>query len=240
MDGTKGKGKRPSRTVNNNQKSTAHNNPSQQLVTPPPTKKQRKIFTLEDVSETSDDRNETSDRRRCKYPFKVIIVKSKTMQGFIFYATGFADKFISDMFFNRGKEAKWKKFIEHVEVVQHKCECLENGMGTGVRQNYKGFVFRTVAYVCEEGEEPTKEFIISWMDKVWKPAFKIVVGEDQLKEDQWPDVNDDSFETVKTWSDAVSQEDINYVFASHQKKNNIKVRMAKWIQEPVNLYSIYN
>ena len=231
------------RTDNDNDSSDeqADNTKMAAMISPPSKglKKRKKEFTL---SDSDDDSTATGKGKYAKsnYPYKVIIVKSKTMQGFVFYATGFADKYISNIFYQRPNTRKYQRFLEYSEVVLHKCEVLENGFGTETRKNNKGYAYRAVAYVCSFGEEASEDFVRSFFEDIWTPALKKVLPEDALKDEQWPTVEDDSFETVHSWCDAVTEDDLIYVFANHQKKNEIKDRLAKWIQHPDRLYSLYN
>lgn len=203
-------------------------------------------FTLSD-SDSEDD--EEAEKEVIEFPFTVIPVQNNSLPGFAFYATGFADKYMAEIQYQRNdrenkKKAKnYLKFIRHVECVEHVNTVLEQGSKTLVRKKdadgkypYKAWV-KTYA----PGTEITQDLVKTFLNDEFVPAFMTVVG-DNLRENQKPGFNENSMElAVSNWSDAVIPADLGFIFTDFEKRFvNKKIRIGSWIRESSdNLYAIY-
>lgn len=205
-------------------------------------KKQRKEFVLSS-DEESDDEGE--DKPVIEFPFTVLPVQNNALPGFVFYATGFADKYMAEIQYDRNKKGKknYLKFIKFVECVEHVNSVLEQGSKTLVRKKdaegkypYKAWV-KTYA----PGTQITAELVQEFLQDEFVPNFMKLIG-DQLRDNQIPGFTDRTMELpVTNWSDAVIPHDLTFIFTDFEKRFVKKnLRIGSWIrQSSDNLYAIY-
>lgn len=211
-------------------------------VTPNDKDNKRKAFSLSD-SDEEDDTAPSAARRKTdpsRPHYQVILVDTPKVKGFVFYVVGYADAYIGKIMYERNKEKSYKKFLNFQEIaVWRSFEVLEQGSGTEVRKNYKNWPYRGVAVICPQGQEFSKQWVNDWINNTWAPAFKTLF-DGQLRDDAWPTLDEDAYETVNHWVDVISPSDFNFVYNHYQQLYLVKERMGQWLKSSAdNLYSVY-
>lgn len=204
----------------------------------PSTATKRKAFTLDDT----DDEEESDAKKpagECDFPFKIIRVQNNSLPGFVFYCSGYADRILGNILYERSTNKNYGKFVKYVECAKRTCTLLEAGSKTIFRKNYKGYTHKGMAIVFKSGTVVSEEFITKWFEETFMPAWETLT-EGDLHDNQKPAITEDSWEMVTNWSDIVKTDNLSYIFTSFKERFKIKERMGQWINlSSDNLYSIY-